>query len=122
MKVKRNPPPKPLFEEAIPLLIELWRKLLGHPKGPVDRLQTREFRSLVEAVIRRQKEKELSDPDLLGAYLLYDWILHYAQGLSLLQELPHPPRRVLDLFSAGAPFALAAMQHGASFRARRACS
>ena len=113
MKIKKKPLPSTGLEELIPLLISEWRKLHRLPLGPQDSLQTREFRSLVEAVLRRQKEKELSDKDLLGGYLLYDWVLHYQQGLSLVQELPETPQRVLDLFSGAAPFALASLRNGA---------
>lgn len=100
------------LDELIPLLIAQWRKLHRLPAGPADQLQTREFRSLMDAVIRRQTEKQLSDNALLGAYLLYDWILFYQQGLSLVGELPETPERVLDLFSGAAPFALASLKRG----------
>jgi len=113
MKTKRTPIPSANFEELIPLLIDMWRKLHKLSPGPKDVLQTREFRSLVEAVLRLQKENDYSDKELLGAYLLYDWILHYAQGLSLIGELPSRPKKVLDLCSGAAPFALAAMCYGA---------
>lgn len=113
MKNKRKPQPKPEFEELIPLLITLWRKMQKLPVGPLDRLQTREFQSVIEAITRLQTERIFSDKEVLGAYFLYDFILHYAQGLSLIQELPNKPSRVLDLGSGGSPFALAALRHGA---------
>lgn len=112
MKRKKPFTPASDLEELIPILIMEWRKLHRLPPGPLHALQTREFRSLVAAVIRHQKEKDDSDKELLGAYLLYDWILHYQQGLNLIQELPHTPRRVLDLFSRSAPFALASLRSG----------
>lgn len=111
MKKKRS---SPNFEELIPILIATWRKLLKLPIGPLDHLQTREFRSLVSAVQRLRKENSLIEKELLGAYILYDWVLHYAQGLSLIGELPHLPRRVLEIGCGGAPFAVAALQSGAT--------
>lgn len=107
----------------MPLLIHSWRKL-HKLAGPADKLQTREFRGVVEAVkaleSRSFQDKSLAgrdyfqEPQLLGAYLLYQWVLHYQQGLSILGELPAPPRRVLDVCSGAAPFALAALRHGAA--------
>ena len=100
-------------EELTAILIATWRKILKLPIGPLDRLQTREFRALVASIEKLKKEKDFSEASAIGAYLLYDWQLHHAQGLSLLQELPSPPARVLDLACGGAPFALAALKHGA---------
>ena len=116
---KRTPAPKPLWDDLYLLLINRWRKLMKLPLGPLseipaERLMTREFRTLVENVLAYKESKEISSPDLLGAYLMYEWPLHYAQGLSLLQELPQKPSRVLDLGTLGAPFSLAALQHGAT--------
>lgn len=123
MKNKRRPVPKPNFEELIPLLISIWRRLHKIKGGPADRLQTREFREAVDMIATLTQGLEetqkligqdyFKDRKLLSAYLLYHWILHYAQGLSLLGELPSAPRRVLDVCSGAAPFALAALQHGA---------
>ena len=66
--------------------------------GPADKLQTREFRSVIAAVkVLHKKSADgqsiigkdyFADPELLGAHLLYDWVLHYQQGLSILGELP----------------------------------
>jgi SAM-dependent methyltransferase len=110
------------LETIIPLLIGVWRRF-HKLSGPADVLQTREFRSVVEAVQKLQKGLETGDnligqdyfsqPNLLGAYLLYYWVLHYQQGLALINELPHPPGRVLDLASGPGPFAFAALRHGA---------
>jgi SAM-dependent methyltransferase len=110
------------FDELIPLLIGIWRRF-HKLSGPADVLQTREFRGVVAAVQKLQKGLEMgteligqdyfSDPDLLGAYLLYQWIIHYQQGLSLINEIPHTPTRVLDIGSGPAPFAFAALRHGA---------
>lgn len=112
----------PDLENVMPILMGVWRRL-QKLAGPPDALQTREFRSVVEAV---KKLQELSadgttligtnyfeDPQLVGAYLLYQWVVHYQQGLSILGELPNGPKRVLDVCSGPAPFAFAALRHGA---------
>lgn len=104
--------------EITPLLIGVWRRF-HKLSGPADKLQTREFRTVVEAVQKMQKGFDhetdyFKDKDLLGAYLLYYWMIHYQQGLSLINELPITPRRVLDLCSGPAPMAFAALRHGAS--------
>jgi SAM-dependent methyltransferase len=111
------------LEEIMPLLLGVWRRF-HKLAGPADVLQTREFRSVVAAVQTLQRGLEtgrdlvgqdyFSQPDLLGAYILYQWVVHYQQGLSLINELPFTPRRVLDLCSGPAPFACAALRHGAS--------
>lgn len=120
--MKRKKSPTPDLEELIPILIGVWRRWRKEP-GPPDRLQTREFRSAVEAIKTLQQgfegEKSLigqdyfANPDLLGAYLLYQWLIHYQQGLSLIGEIPITPMRVLDVCSGPAPFAFAALRHGA---------
>ena len=111
---KRDPVPKPLWDILYPMLISRWRKLMKLPLGPADKLQTREFRTLIENLVAYKESKDISSPERLGAYLMYEWPLHYAQGLSLLQELPEKPSKVLDLGTLGAPFSLAALQHGAT--------
>src|SRR5689334_12598967 len=95
MKSKRNPLPD--LETVVPLLIGAWRRL-HKLSGPADKLQTREFRSVVASVMELQKGLEtgnelikqdyFSDRELLGAYLLYHWLIHYQQGLSLIGEIP----------------------------------
>lgn len=120
MKSHKMPPLD--LENIMPLLIGVWRRF-NKLSGPPDVLQTREFRGVVDAVLRLQKGLEtgdeligqdyLSEPDLLGAYLLYYWVLHYQQGLALINELPDPPKRVLDLASGPGAFAFAALRHGA---------
>lgn len=110
------------LDTIIPLLIGVWRRF-HKLSGPADVLQTREFRSVVEAIQKLQKGLETGDhligqdyfsqPELLGAYLLYYWILHYQQGLALINELPLTPGRVLDLASGPGAFAFAALRHGA---------
>lgn len=110
------------LENIMPLLMGVWRRFtkLG---GPADKLQTREFRSVVGAVMKLQKSFEkgddllnqdyFADRELLGAYLLYQWVIHYQQGLSLIGEIPNSIGRVLDIGSGPAPFAFAALRHGA---------
>lgn len=120
MKEKRMPHHD--LDNIIPILIGLWRRL-HKLAGPSDRLQTREFRGVVEAIKSLQqgfeKEKSLvgqdyfAQPELLGAYLLYPWMVHYQQGLSLINEIPITPRRVLDVCSGPAPFAFAALRYQA---------
>lgn len=110
------------LETIMPLLIGVWRRF-HKLSGPPDVLQTREFRSVVECVngllAYSYKEQSLlgrdyfADRDLLGAYLMYQWVLHYQQGMSLIGELPKPPRRVLDICSGPGAFAFAALRHGA---------
>lgn len=120
--MKKNKMPPADLETIIPILINVWRRF-HKLSGPPDVLQTREFRGVVQAVQKLQKGLETGDellgqdyfsqPDLLGAYLLYQWILHYQQGLALINELPDPPGRVLDLASGPGAFAFAALRHGA---------
>lgn len=114
--------PAPDLEELIPILIHTWRRYRKEA-GPPDRLQTREFRGVVEAIQTLQQGFEgdmslvgqdyFAKPELLGAYLLYHWVIHYQQGLSLINEVPIIPMRVLDVCSGPAPFAFAALRHGA---------
>ncbi|MBM3199021.1 MAG: class I SAM-dependent methyltransferase [Chlamydiae bacterium] len=110
---KRPPTVQPEWDLLFPLLIEQWRKLHKLPIGPTDRLQTREFRSLVEHVRSYLQNEDLSTREHLGAHLLYEWPIRYAEGISLLKELPSIPQKVLELGSGTAPFAFAALQHGA---------
>lgn len=81
--------------------------------GPPDRLQTREFQALVRDLLAYRDSKDLSSSEAIAAYFLYEWPLRYAEGLSLLRELPAPPARTLEIGSKGAPFSLAALQQGA---------
>lgn len=120
MLEKRMPPLD--LETIMPLLIGVWRRL-HKESGPPDVLQTREFRRTVEAIKALQEgvyegqsllgKDYFSDKTLLGAYLLYHWVIHYQQGMSLINEIPLTPRRVLDVCSGPAPFAFAALRHGA---------
>lgn len=120
MKLRKSLNPD--LEEIMPLLIQVWRRLKKE-SGPLDCLQTREFRSVVAAVqqLRKGLSEDMSligvdyfnDRDLLGAYILYQWVIHYQEALSILGELPQTPRKVLDLCSGPAPMAFAALRHGA---------
>ena len=113
----------PDLEEIMPVLIYVWRKFRKEG-GPPDRLQTREFRGVVEAVKKIRDSIEngdaligqdyFKDPDLLGAYILYYWVLHYQMGLSLMGELPEVPNKVLDLCSGPMAFSFAAIRQGSS--------
>lgn len=121
--MKNHKMPSVDLETLMPLLIGVWRRF-HKLAGPGDVLQTREFRGVVSAVEQLQVGIEngdslagqdyFKDPHLLGAYLLYFWVIHYQQALSLLNELPVTPRRVLDLCSGPAPMAFAALRHGAN--------
>lgn len=120
MKERRTPDLE--LETIIPILIGFWRRL-HKVSGPGDQLQTREFRSVVDAIKALQQmshkgqsllgQNYFQNKELLGAYLLYSWVIHYQEGMSLLGELPHPPKRVLDVCAGGSPFGLAALRHGA---------
>lgn len=115
--MKRIRPPKPDLEEIMPILLGVWRRFNKEP-GPQDCLQTREFRRMVAAIqkLNAKSPEELtdfSDTDTLSAYLLYHWVIHYQEGLSIFGELPHTPKRVLDICSGPGAFAFAALRHGA---------
>lgn len=111
------------LENITPILFGVWRRL-HKLEGPPDRLQTREFRSVVAAVKALQEKSVrgesligknyFEDLNLLGAHLLYDWVVHYQQGLSIFGELSALPSRVLDVCSGAAPFAFAALRYGAN--------
>lgn len=92
------------LEALVPLIYQAYRRLSKEP-GPLDRLQTREFRAIAAAL------KE-GDKDLFTS-LLYYLPLRYQEGLSLIGELSQPPQRVLDLFARCGPFSLAALEKGA---------
>lgn len=123
MKSKKKSAINPDLDAIMPLLIGAWRRMRKE-SGPADKLQTREFRGVVAAVKALQEGLEgkkalvgqdyFSNQETLGAYLLYQWVVHYLQGLSLIGELPTTPRRVLDVCSGPAPMAFAALRMGAS--------
>jgi|GEM_PF-854981 len=120
MKSKRTPSLD--LETIMPLLMGVWRRFQKQ-SGPKDALQTREFRSVVDCVkklIKMQDSDEnplpkdyFVDRNLLGAYLLYQFVINYQQGMSLIGELPTTPKRVLDVCSGPGAFAFAALRHGA---------
>ncbi|MFA6916429.1 MAG: class I SAM-dependent methyltransferase [Parachlamydiales bacterium] len=120
MKPRKQPTPD--LDNIIPILLNQWRRKL-EIYGPQDRLQTREFRGVVNKVREMQNgifdgdsllgEDYFSDKSLLAAYTLYHWIIHYQQGLSLINEIPEPPKRVLDLCAGPCAFSFAALRHGA---------
>lgn len=120
--MKHQRTPNSDLDTIIPLLIASWRRYRKE-NGPPDSLQTREFRRVVSAVQKLQAMSDdgqsligtdyFSDPELLGSYLLYQWVVHYLQGLSIINELPKTPKRVLDVCSGPTPMAFAALRHGA---------
>jgi hypothetical protein len=125
MKANRTPPVD--LDTIMPLLIGIWRRF-HKASGPGDKLQTREFRGVVECLKllynvpegKKGNDKSLpldpeflSDRNKLSAYILYPWVIHYQEALSLIGELPTPPKRVLDVCSGPAPIAFAALRHGA---------
>jgi SAM-dependent methyltransferase len=63
-------------------------------------------------------ERYLSNPDLLGAYLLHYWPISYAQAtlcLAMMLRAPEPPAlgRVLDVGAGPGPVSLALLDAGA---------
>lgn len=121
MKSKRTISPD--LDNITPILFGVWRRMLKL-SGPSDRLQTREFRGVVNAV-KALQEKSIKgesligkdyfkDQNLLGAHILYEWVIHYQQGLSIFGEIPDDCNRVLDIGSGAAPFSFAALRYGAS--------
>lgn len=98
------------LDTIIPLLIQEWRKL-RKLQGPLDRLQTREFRGVVEGI--QQYQNSTRDRKSFDAYMLYYWPLFYQEALSVIGELPQTPKRVLEISTDLAPMAFAALRHGA---------
>jgi SAM-dependent methyltransferase len=122
MAMKRKKTPKPDLDIIMPLLMGIWRRF-HKEAGPPDQLQTREFRRVVKGVTTLIEGLEsgksligkdyFSESSLLTSYLLYQWVIHYQQGMSLLNELPYTPQRVLDVCSGPGSFAFAAIKQGA---------
>jgi len=56
----------------------------------------------------------LSDPDMLGAYLLYFWQMSYLQARHALALLPFKPKMALDLGCGPGPVSMALNDLGAS--------
>jgi len=107
------------IEALIPELIGAFRRFLKL-SGPDHELQTREFRTTCENVQKIEKafeaasfDEEFYSREIIAAYLLYHFPIHFGQGLSLIGELPCTPKKVLEVASGLAPFSLAALKLGA---------
>lgn len=120
-------------EELTRHIIVSFRRL-SKIAGPHERLQTREFRTACDAIKKIESwietaisstmwnsTKELIEllqerysRETIHNYILYFWPLHLYQGVSLLNELPDVPERVLDIGSGAGSFAMSALLHGAS--------
>ncbi|MBN1595048.1 methyltransferase type 12 [candidate division FCPU426 bacterium] len=104
------------LNQWLPRLIHVWRTQCRRP-GTKDRLLPFEIQQLARAVQhlsagltgdRHLAGREyLSDPFLLGAYLLYFWPISYIQARYALQALPHAPQRSLELGAGSGPFSAA---------------
>lgn len=113
MKNKR-PSVKLDWQEIYPLLIMHYRQLNKLPVGPLDRMQTREFQALAQRVQTLTYSSNLIEKEDLSAFLMYYWPMLLAQGISLIQEIPEIPQKVLEIGSGTAPFALAALMSGST--------
>ncbi|OJU82007.1 MAG: hypothetical protein BGO10_03940 [Chlamydia sp. 32-24] len=111
------------LDEIYPILIGAWRRF-NKESGPSEKLQTREFRRVVQSTktLKEIFDKQAFDPNthyfensqLLSDYLLYFWPLYYQEALSVIGEIPTTPKRVLDIGAGLAPFSFAALRHGAT--------
>lgn len=111
------------LQNWIPRLLTVWRRHRRGKPGPADRLTpaeagevTRGIRHLSAGLTRNRVlagEHYLSDPVLLGAYLLYFWPVSYAQARYTLRDLPARPKSVLDLGSGPGPLGAACLDLGA---------
>ncbi|NDD57733.1 MAG: methyltransferase domain-containing protein [Chlamydiae bacterium] len=113
MKTKR-PQVKLDWKEIYALLIAYFRQLNKLSIGPLDRLQSQEYQFVVKNVSELLKSADLSTREHLSAFLLYQWPLYLSQGLSLMQEIPQVPNKVLEVGNGTGPFALAALMSGSS--------
>ncbi|MHB8419317.1 MAG: small ribosomal subunit Rsm22 family protein [Myxococcales bacterium] len=113
------------LERWLPRLVRAFRRLGGarsarEPEGLTPAELSRVaagVRRLSEGLTRERRlvgEGYLSDPALLGAYLLFYWPISYAQIRALLPELPGRPGKVLDLGGAAGPAAFACLDAGAT--------
>src|ERR1700687_4202933 len=112
------------LEEWVPRLIAVWRRSsalssVGGRDGPLaavrsstsaggpeDRLTAAELRQIAAGVRRlslgltRDRSfagaKYMDDPELLGAYLLFYWLISYAQARAVLGQLRVRPRRGVE--------------------------
>jgi SAM-dependent methyltransferase len=117
MKSKKRVKISSDLDTLMPELIQAWRRFIKI-QGPDDVLQTREFRGVCDEIIKLEEAyKAKKTPEYtreaIAASILYYFPLHYAQGFSLISELPQVPQRVVEIGSGPAPFALAALKHGA---------
>ena len=117
--MKRRKLPENDTSELMTLLLRLWRQY-HKLAGPNDKLQTREFRSVVEKITGQFEQYQQGLPiefddnrHALGAYLLYFVPIFYQETLSVLSELSQKPSKVLDLGAGCGPNSLAALKHGA---------
>ncbi len=110
-------------------LIAAWRDLTGAPGG-ASALTHAEIARVAGGIGRLSRGLTdargligvdyMSEPDLLGAYLLFYWPVSYAQAHITLAQLPagFKPASVLDLGAGPAPVAMAAWDRwGAPARA-----
>src|ERR1700716_841066 len=112
------------LEGWVPRLIAVWRKASQSAGHPEERLTAAELPQVAAGVRRLSRgltrdrsfagAKYMDDPLLVGAYLLFYWLISYGQARAVLGELRTRPKRVLDLGSGPGPFAFAALDHGAS--------
>ncbi|MGR3951945.1 MAG: small ribosomal subunit Rsm22 family protein [Chlamydia sp.] len=132
-KKQRKKSPVVNGEELTKHALSSFRRLLKLP-GPNDRLQTREFRTscdiiqLLDTVIETpfalkkpssaQEHIELISErysrSTIANYLLYHWPLHLFEGISLINELPNSPKKVLDIGAGAGSYGMSALFHGAS--------
>lgn len=99
---------KEQLDEYLRLSILTYRRL-AKEEGPLDRLQTREFRE----IISQMKTLDFKTLDPLSPYLLYYNFVRLQEGLSLLGEIGTPINSVLDIGSGFGAFTLAALMKGA---------
>lgn len=95
------------LDEYLRLLMSSYRKL-SKEEGPLDKLQTREFRRLVAEL--KGFNSETLEP--FAPYMLYHHYLHLQEGLSVLGEIPGEIHSVLDVGAGLGAFSLAALLRG----------
>jgi SAM-dependent methyltransferase len=117
--MRKTAPTKSIHDLAH-ALIHTWRQIVKSP-GPIDFLQTREFRLCVQKVIDLSQQMKsghslqaswLSSP-MLGAFMVYYWPIYYQEAHFLIKKNDKALGRVLDLASGPGPFTLAALENGA---------
>jgi hypothetical protein len=118
MKTKNAPKS---VHELSPALIQAWRHIVQSP-GPIDFLQTREFRLCVSKVLELQKSLKnhlpfnsfWKDNLLLGAYMAYFWPIHYQQARHLFLQKNQKPGHVWVMDAGAGAYTVAALECGAS--------